>query len=169
MLRKCTKCGKFQPISAFYRKRKIALHSWCKNCEKAYTNNYLKSPHGRSVRATWLDANPARLRKYQDKANVRLRAQRKDEPDRFRSYDLKKRIGITLAEKNAKFEQQGRQCAICHVKAPNTKGTWFADHNHKTKKFRGVLCGECNSFLGHACDNPVILMNAIFYLGKESE
>jgi hypothetical protein len=103
------------------------------------------------------------MQEYQDKSNARQRTQRKEDPDRFRNYDLKK-IGVTLREKNERFQKQGRRCAICGTKKPNTKKTWFADHDHKTGKFRGVLCGKCNSVLGYANDNPQILMAAIQYL-----
>lgn len=38
------------------------------------------------------------------------------------------------------------------------------DHNHKTEGFRGWLCHNCNSLLGHAGDNVEILERAIDYL-----
>jgi len=91
---------------------------------------------------------------------------RRLDPDKFRNQDLKK-IGITLQEKMDQLNQQDNCCAICGSKTPNIKNTWFADHDHKTGKFRGVLCGKCNAVLGYANDSPKILSAAIQYLNKK--
>lgn len=40
------------------------------------------------------------------------------------------------------------------------------DHNHKTGKIRGVLCGHCNSGLGMFRDNPELLQAAVEYLKR---
>lgn len=39
------------------------------------------------------------------------------------------------------------------------------DHDHKTNKFRGLLCDNCNLGLGHFKDDPLLLEFAIIYLG----
>jgi len=38
------------------------------------------------------------------------------------------------------------------------------DHDHSTGKFRGWLCHNCNSALGHSRDNPELLYKMIAYL-----
>ena len=43
------------------------------------------------------------------------------------------------------LKAQGGCCAICGI-AVGEKG--YADHDHETKQFRGVLCRECNQLLG---------------------
>lgn len=62
---------------------------------------------------------------------------------------------------------QDGKCAICG-KGPggmsNTKKRLVVDHNHKTGKIRGLLCGSCNIGLGHFKDNVEILKSAIKYL-----
>jgi Recombination endonuclease VII len=58
-------------------------------------------------------------------------------------------------------------CEICNTKTPGGNGGWLADHNHKTKKFRGILCNKCNSILGFSKDQTEILHNAILYLGRK--
>ena len=40
------------------------------------------------------------------------------------------------------------------------------DHDHKTGKFRGYICGSCNRALGMVKDNPEILRRAAAYLEK---
>lgn len=43
------------------------------------------------------------------------------------------------------------------------------DHDHKTNKFRGLVCGRCNQGLGHFQDNIEILKLAIKYLKKHQK
>lgn len=38
------------------------------------------------------------------------------------------------------------------------------DHDHKTNKFRGLLCDNCNMGLGHFKDDPMLLEFAQIYL-----
>ena len=71
--------------------------------------------------------------------------------------------GVCIEEFEAKFEEQGRRCAICKRTDGGGRG-WHADHNHVTKKFRGVLCGACNWILGYAKENTETLRAAIGYL-----
>ena len=40
------------------------------------------------------------------------------------------------------------------------------DHDHKTKKIRGVLCNNCNTALGLVKDNTEVLSNMIGYLNR---
>jgi hypothetical protein len=92
-----------------------------------------------------------------------------------RESQLKYKFGITLAEYNDMAESQGGVCAICGgVNDTRRKGTnnngkdvkmsLAVDHNHKTGKVRGLLCGKCNISLGNFKDNPALLRKAIRYL-----
>lgn len=162
----CSKCGALKTIDLeFFRydTKRGRWHSWCRTCENTYAKAYFKSTRGKKATKKWRQKNPEKCREY-DRQN------RKKDPERHASYDLKKRIGITLADKLEQFLKQGKKCAICRTDVPNMKGTWFADHDHTTKKFRGVLCGRCNSVLGYALDNPSVLIHAALYLlGQESK
>ena len=52
-----------------------------------------------------------------------------------------------------------KACEICDKEVE-----LVVDHNHETGKFRGSLCGHCNSGLGHFMDNPQLLKKAFYYL-----
>jgi hypothetical protein len=79
---------------------------------------------------------------------------------------LKSRYGITLNDFETILAQQGGRCAICKQTDIKTKGrTRFdVDHDHKTKKVRGILCTNCNRVLGLVHEDVVVLGNLIAYL-----
>lgn len=60
-----------------------------------------------------------------------------------------------------------KTCSLCRTKKHNGN-SWHIDHSHKTKKFRGVLCQNCNIGLGHFRDSIQLLMRAISYLRRTS-
>lgn len=70
------------------------------------------------------------------------------------------------------YEEQGGVCKICSL--PETKGRGAknkrlaVDHDHKTGKVRGLLCGNCNTGIGLLKDDWKILTLAIIYL-QENE
>lgn len=56
-------------------------------------------------------------------------------------------------------------CPICGRKDSGTpKKNWSLDHDHKTKRFRAILCYYCNMALGIMQDSPSILRAAAEYL-----
>lgn len=69
------------------------------------------------------------------------------------------RYGITVAEYDSMLSKQNKKCAVC-----KDESKLVIDHDHKTKKVRGLLCHHCNTMLGLAKDSPQILQGAIHYL-----
>lgn len=61
---------------------------------------------------------------------------------------------------------QGNACAICRKPFADgrSKNGPQVDHDHTTGYVRGVLCGRCNSALGHFYDSIENLCSAIAYL-----
>lgn len=55
-------------------------------------------------------------------------------------------------------------CDVC-----KRKRKIIFDHDHKTNKFRGWICDNCNLVLGHAKDNPKVLTLLAKYLKKKWE
>lgn len=70
---------------------------------------------------------------------------------RRRTRDLRRRYGISVAEFDELYRQQGGKCAICkQVPEPmrNGRSSMHVDHDHATGLVRGLLCHRCNTALG---------------------
>jgi hypothetical protein len=84
---------------------------------------------------------------------------------RFKKHNLKRDYNITLEQFNGMLFQQSNRCGICErsftIKVPLNP---CVDHNHKTNKIRGLLCGKCNRSIGCLNDNPYIMLNAVKWL-----
>lgn len=108
--------------------------------------------------------NQAYREANRERENARSRQWFIDNPDYRANHRLKKRYGITLAQKSEMLIEQNGCCAIC--KSPDARsGTgWHLDHCHDSNKVRGVLCAPCNIMLGGARDNVETLARAITYL-----
>lgn len=76
-----------------------------------------------------------------------------------------KKLGIDSEEFDVQFVRQRRRCAICMIRKTGRRG-WHADHDHKTGKFRGILCAQCNTGLGMFKDDVKLLRKAARYLVK---
>ena len=148
----CRTCNRNLPITEFYiynakRRLKTEVKNYsyrqfhaCKSCISKYNN----SPEGKD--------------KY-----------------------FKKNYNISFSEYQEMNESQNYKCWICEcgvsdrrnkVKPSSEKDAdvYFAvDHNHKTKKVRGLLCSKCNTALGQFEDNPELLRRAIKYLENDDE
>jgi Recombination endonuclease VII len=59
---------------------------------------------------------------------------------------LLRRYGLTDAEYDGIWEDQGGVCAICGQ--PPTNNLLAVDHDHVTGRVRGLLCAPCNRHLG---------------------
>lgn len=72
------------------------------------------------------------------------------------------RFGIN----NEIFEEakraQNNACAICKISFSLTKV--YVDHDHKTGKFRGLLCNRCNVALGYV--ESSLIDEMLIYLGR---
>lgn len=69
-----------------------------------------------------------------------------------RTFNLRKKYGITPQQYEALFLSQDSKCALCrgtdincNLKARNMP----VDHDHNSLHVRGILCGTCNVWLGN--------------------
>lgn len=88
-----------------------------------------------------------------------------------RKWKLANIYGITEEDYQNKLIEQNHSCAICGSKhSKNIKNKkLYIDHDHKTGKFRGILCSNCNSGLGKFEDNAEFLNSAIQYLKQNND
>lgn len=99
--------------------------------------------------AAWVRDNKEHLRSYQRTAK------------RLSNYGLSEEAFLRL------WDGQHGQCAIClrHMEiGKRGKTACHVDHNHKTGKVRGLLCGGCNPGLGWFEDSATICRRAAEYL-----
>lgn len=82
-----------------------------------------------------------------------------------REYPLKdgEVIKIKGSEREEILNEFGKNCMIC---GEDVTDTGNLDHCHKTGKWRGVLCRNCNTGLGLFKDDKQLLFSAILYLAK---
>jgi Recombination endonuclease VII/HECT-like Ubiquitin-conjugating enzyme (E2)-binding len=136
--------------------------------------------------------NKAYNRKYYRKNRERLKAEAKTYrrknrqsilAQRKKSYQCRKRIilarnwkwrsrnkhKISLQKRLQRLRKMGLSAQELQKARPGGNGGWLVDHNHKTRKFRGILCNSCNTLLGFSKDSIKILKNAISYLKKEKQ
>jgi hypothetical protein len=106
-----------------------------------------------------------------EKVRQRAKERRKTKPDctpeQRREKNLKY-IGWSTELFNKKWEKQGGRCEICSAELnmePKQNGARAcADHCHKSKEPRGILCTNCNFALGGFKDNPEIIEKAKSYV-----
>lgn len=88
------------------------------------------------------------------------------------SAKLKNQMRGTKISDRAKLEEiAGRpipnNCEICGAEASSFKKRLHFDHSHKTGRFRGWICNNCNWVLGLVKDNKEVLQQLIEYLLME--
>ena len=81
-------------------------------------------------------------------------------------YSLRKAYGISSEEYQEKLKQQNYVCAICNKE--KTTRALAVDHCHATGIIRSLLCGACNTGLGHFKDSPELLNKAADYIRKHN-
>lgn len=146
--KECTKCKKTLTLRSFskHNTARYGRNSVCKTCEALRVG-------------IWQKNNPERVKVNQNKCSQKPKTKKYR-----RNWALKKHYGISLDRYNEMLSQQNGCCAICRVST-----SLHVDHNHRTSKVRGLLCGDCNRGLGLFKDNTESLSTAIQYLvGAES-
>lgn len=122
----------------------------CKACRSQYHQKLMQDPEKRE-------------RARQSKLRSRAR-----HPDRGWDQYLRKTFGISAEDYYRMLNEQGGVCAICGGSEPRgrSKTRFAVDHCHKTGKVRGLLCGPCNTGIGHLRDDVANLRAAIKYLER---
>ena len=87
-----------------------------------------------------------------------------------RTRQLKSLYGITEERYAEMYESQNGACEICKRTSNNNPRMkhFCVDHNHSTGRVRGLLCQECNFFLGKLERQLPIIDNFFTYIHKYS-
>lgn len=132
--RRCNKCGKVKSTLDF--SPSVVNNAWaqCRACSAEYERVWSKENRQRRSAATRRSKSKRLLREYDAYT---------DDIDQI-------------------IADQGGACACCGQE-PGAKG-FNIDHDHVTMKFRGLLCGACNTRLHDGADVEWFLQ-AMRYLG----
>lgn len=113
----------------------------------------------KDLKQRWDAANSSHIKDYRKKYYLSERVYTKN-------WRLEKLYGITLEHYEQLFDNQKGGCAICGVHQSSIKTPLHIDHDHKTKKVRGLLCHKCNRGIGLFQDSTDILQKAREYLER---
>jgi hypothetical protein len=146
----CKKCSTNKSFESFYKssRNKDGYRFVCKTCENEYNRKYDKTYYPKNQenilkkKRSWYSKN---------KVTVKNRM-------------LKKSYNIELHEYENLSNKQNNCCAICEVHQSNLTKSLAVDHDHKTGKIRGLLCGNCNTALGLLKENVELYQKSIIYI-----
>ena len=154
--KRCSKCKRKLSLDMFWKDKNYrdGLCLQCKKCKIATRKKWIKSKGGKRIIKCWSE-------KYYHSEKGKVCR---------RNHYLQRNYNITLEQYDELLEQQNGVCAIC--KNPETAKNQFGvlrlavDHNHKTRKVRGLLCQRCNFVIGHSYEDVSILLEAAIYIEK---
>jgi DNA repair exonuclease SbcCD ATPase subunit len=134
---------------------------------------YAKAEDRRKHARIWREKNREKIRAYhstrKQNPNHRKACQKAQQkyrqlhPEQARISSQLSRLrkdGVSERElmlaKNSLAQFDGK-CGVCGTNNPEHERGFTLDHDHQTKKFRGIVCGHCNSAMGLTMDNPKTL------------
>lgn len=86
-----------------------------------------------------------------------------------RRVHLLRQYNMTEEDFNVMLQNQEGVCAICKEKELSKRCKYLhVDHDHNSKKVRGLLCSNCNRGLGLFKDSAELLEKASQYLRKDN-
>jgi hypothetical protein len=141
-MRTCSRCKESKPLDDYYAQRRrgtVGHQRICKACSREYLRE-------------WGKRNPDAIK----------RADRKK--------TLKARYGISIEQYDAILKAQNGGCGVCGrpertvQRAGSPIQNLAVDHDHETKRIRGLLCQPCNRALGNMGDSLEGVMRFVDYL-----
>ena len=146
-----------------------------------WKSGFCKRGHARTPENTF--NRPCGRRECKPCTQQRIKAARARDPERFRKQARNRyavnpkikrnltlarwrRLGINLTweEHEALLQTQRSLCALCNK--PLGETTPYPDHDHVTGKVRGLVHSKCNSVIGFADDDPILLRQAADYVER---
>ena len=115
---------------------------------------------------TWKNVSERPKNGWYCKSCYSLRTRSRYDLSKQREYLLNKKYGITSDKYNQMLSEQNHKCYICHTHEDKLDRSLAVDHCHTTGKVRGLLCGNCNRFLGQIDDDINTAERLLEYLNK---
>lgn len=178
--KRCTKCGEFKNIQNFHKwsKGQDGLKLQCKACVKGY--DLIQNDSTRKMPRKYSDGKMhcRECNKYFTDDNFTLRKNTNTRCDACQIVHQHKKTvkkhGISYDDYLKMYNDQDGKCKICLSEEKSYRSRLSIDHDHSCcpgegscgKCIRGLLCSNCNMFLGNAKDSIEILQAAIHYLQK---
>jgi hypothetical protein len=175
-MKQCKKCLIVKPYSNFHKKKAVsdgyAYH--CKECVRDYD---LKENDSKRVMPRKIQGTQIHCRRCDQYLNSdmfgKTKTYCKECTSTIGHIGNLKRFGLNVISYSNLEKSQNGVCAICKLPETN-KRRLSVDHDHSCcdgsfscgKCIRGLLCSNCNTFLGNAKDSIKILQSAIEYLKK---
>lgn len=106
---------------------------YCRDCANAYR------------RRRWA-AEPEYRRRHGEKAKLWHIANKTGHNHSIRAAEVRSRYGLSWDQYESLI--RAAKCGLCGCSNPGGKGTWHVDHSHETGVVRGILCHNCNLWLG---------------------
>jgi Recombination endonuclease VII len=182
----CRICKQPKPVSAF-PKRGTGFRNGCKECQnarirdwkarnpekaKAIQDRYREShKEDEAFRERESKKSAAWRKAHKPHVYAYLRRYAKDNPEKWALWQryayVKRHYGLTrdqyLALLDSRTDPETGK-VVCDLCREPIEGSPSIDHDHESKKVRGLLHRNCNSILGMARDNREQLERAIAYL-----
>lgn len=137
--RVCTGCNLFLPWSS-YAGNSPGRKTKIARCKDCTLSDWTKK------RAAWSPAEEAAYKQ------------------RCRENHWRRAYNLSPTEAEALYTAADNACQIC-----KSSTDLCIDHNHSTKKVRGILCRQCNKGLGNLKDDAAILEAAVRYLRETQD
>ena len=144
--KRCKKClGIFRKLGPEEKKLRIHLR------QQLYYQRPEVKKRRREYLSMWRKNNIERIKRSEKLYKLA-------HPEGHKANSLKYAYGATLEEYNKLMRRAKNKCEVCEKRSGKLRQQKLnLDHNHATKKLRGILCGSCNRGLGYFKDNIILL------------
>jgi hypothetical protein len=165
----CKHCKRRKALSEFYPDRsgkKLGVGTYCKRCsvilsKKAYRRRKTSIKPQVDFKTCGSCQKLLPVSEFWRAVGMRDGFQsecKKCRKDRVRGI----RYGLERGKYDLMLERQGGCCAVCS----RVEDSLHVDHDHTTNKVRGLLCSNCNTAIGLAGDDPILLVALATYVAS---
>lgn len=161
----CTRCEKTKPVEDFgWRKDgrgRTKLRTPCRSCT---------SEQALISRRKLQEENPEEYKKRREASRQKTRIKEDRDPELRTLRSLMRsarKLGVSKDHVLAAWNESGNKCQACGKEGTlEPRGRVVIDHCHTTGKFRGLICGHCNTAAGQLGDDADRARKLAAYLSR---